>query len=106
MEELPHVLWAHRTMIKFSNGDTPFSLTYGTEAVIPVETGMPTLRTSEVDLAQNNEALEIHLDLLEERSEEATIQDTGKLGPKWEGPYKVTEALGKGSYKLRDRDGK
>nr|GEW07572.1 reverse transcriptase domain-containing protein [Tanacetum cinerariifolium] len=23
MEELPHVLWAHRTMIKSSNGDTP-----------------------------------------------------------------------------------
>ncbi|GJX90909.1 reverse transcriptase domain-containing protein [Tanacetum coccineum] len=35
MEELSHVLWAHRTMIKSSNGDTPFSLTYGTEAVIP-----------------------------------------------------------------------
>ncbi|GJU42059.1 reverse transcriptase domain-containing protein [Tanacetum coccineum] len=41
MEELPHVLWAHRTMIKSSNGDTPFSLTYGTEAVIPAEIGMP-----------------------------------------------------------------
>nr|GFD18458.1 reverse transcriptase domain-containing protein [Tanacetum cinerariifolium] len=27
-----HVLWAHRTMIKSSNGETPFSLTYGTEA--------------------------------------------------------------------------
>nr|GEW23189.1 reverse transcriptase domain-containing protein [Tanacetum cinerariifolium] len=26
MEELSHVLWAHRTMIKSSNGDTPFSL--------------------------------------------------------------------------------
>nr|GEW30127.1 reverse transcriptase domain-containing protein [Tanacetum cinerariifolium] len=30
IEELPHVLWAHRTMIKSSNGDTPFSLTYRT----------------------------------------------------------------------------
>ncbi|GKD11598.1 hypothetical protein Tco_1196005, partial [Tanacetum coccineum] len=29
-----------------------------------------------------------------------------KLCPKWEGPYEVTEALGKGAYKLRDRDGK
>ncbi|GJZ02216.1 reverse transcriptase domain-containing protein [Tanacetum coccineum] len=27
IEELPHVLWAHRTMIKSSNGETPFSLT-------------------------------------------------------------------------------
>nr|GEW08257.1 hypothetical protein [Tanacetum cinerariifolium]GEW09776.1 hypothetical protein [Tanacetum cinerariifolium] len=26
--------------------------------------------------------------------------------PKWEGPYEVTEALGKGAYKLRDHDGK
>ncbi|GJT92416.1 reverse transcriptase domain-containing protein [Tanacetum coccineum] len=50
MEELPHVIWAHRTMIKSSNGDTPFSLTYGTEAVIPVEIGMPTIRTAEADL--------------------------------------------------------
>ncbi|GJW88903.1 reverse transcriptase domain-containing protein [Tanacetum coccineum] len=57
MEELPHVLWAHRTMIKSSNGDTPFSLTYGTEAVIPAETGMPTLRTAEVNLEENKEAL-------------------------------------------------
>ncbi|GKD19449.1 reverse transcriptase domain-containing protein, partial [Tanacetum coccineum] len=58
MEELSHVVWAHRTMIKSSNGDTPFSLTYETEAVIPAEIGMPTLRTAEVDLVQNNEALE------------------------------------------------
>ncbi|GJV67139.1 reverse transcriptase domain-containing protein [Tanacetum coccineum] len=52
MEELPHVLWTHRTMIKSSNGDTPFSLTYGTEAVIPTEIGMPTLRTAEVNLEE------------------------------------------------------
>ncbi|GJY96838.1 reverse transcriptase domain-containing protein [Tanacetum coccineum] len=56
IEEIPHVLWAHRTMIKSSNGDTPFSLTYGTEAVISAEIGMPTLRTTEVDMVQNDEA--------------------------------------------------
>ncbi|GJT33293.1 reverse transcriptase domain-containing protein [Tanacetum coccineum] len=128
---------------KSSNGDTPISLTYGTEAVIPAEISMPTLRIAEVDLVQNNEALEINLDLLEERREQAIIREakrkarmekyynskvkntsfkpgdlvyrnndasrmenTGKLGPKWEGPYEVTEALEKGAYKLRDRDGK
>nr|GFA11494.1 reverse transcriptase domain-containing protein [Tanacetum cinerariifolium] len=143
IEDLPHVLWAHRTMIKSSNGDTPFSLAYETKVVIPIEIGMPTLRTAEVDLVGNNEALEINLDLLEERREEAAIreaktkakmekyynskvrntsfnpgdlvyhnndasraEDTGKLGPKWEGPYEVTEALGKGVYKLRGRDEK
>ncbi|GKF81845.1 reverse transcriptase domain-containing protein, partial [Tanacetum coccineum] len=75
MEEIPHVLCAHRTMIKSNNGDTSFSLTYETEAVIPAEIGMPTLRTMEVDLVQNNEALEINLDLLEERREEAAIRE-------------------------------
>ncbi|GJV20768.1 reverse transcriptase domain-containing protein [Tanacetum coccineum] len=75
IEELSHVLWAHRTMIKSSNRDTPFSLTYGTEAVIPAEIGMPTLRTSEVDPVQNNEALEINLDLLEEKREQAAIRE-------------------------------
>ncbi|GJY63652.1 reverse transcriptase domain-containing protein [Tanacetum coccineum] len=75
IEELPHVLWAHRTMIKSSNGETPFSLTYGTEAVIPAEIGMPTLRTTEVDQANNNEALGINLDLIEERREQAAIQE-------------------------------
>ncbi|GJV38244.1 reverse transcriptase domain-containing protein [Tanacetum coccineum] len=116
MEKLPHVLWAHRIMIKSSNGDTPFSLTYGTEAVIPAEIGMPTIRTAEVDLVQNNEALEINLDLWKNegrkqqyeklKNDASRAEDTGKLGPKWEGPYEVTKALGKVAYKLRDRDGK
>ncbi|GJX22672.1 reverse transcriptase domain-containing protein [Tanacetum coccineum] len=75
IEELPHVLWAHRTMIKSSNGETPFSLTYGTEAVIPAEIGMPTLRTTEIDLTKNNEALGMNLDLIEERREQAAIQE-------------------------------
>ncbi|GKE78476.1 hypothetical protein Tco_1544596 [Tanacetum coccineum] len=130
-------------MIKSSIGDTPFSLTYETKAVILAEIGMPTLGTAKVDLVQNDEALEINLDLLEKRREQAAIRetkskakmeryynfkvrsisfkpgdlvyhdndasrvkDTWKLGPKWEGPYEVTEALGKGAYKLRDCDGK
>ncbi|GJX63105.1 reverse transcriptase domain-containing protein, partial [Tanacetum coccineum] len=42
VDELPNVLWAHRTSIKQSNGETPFSLTYGSEAVIPAEIGIPT----------------------------------------------------------------
>nr|GEV20426.1 reverse transcriptase domain-containing protein [Tanacetum cinerariifolium] len=46
LEEISHVLWAHRTMVKSSNEETPFSLTYGTEAILPVEIGMPTLRTT------------------------------------------------------------
>nr|GEU89245.1 reverse transcriptase domain-containing protein [Tanacetum cinerariifolium] len=53
----------------------PFSLTYEAEAVIPAKIGMPTLRIAKVDLVGNNEALEINLDLLEERREEAGIRE-------------------------------
>nr|GEW51649.1 reverse transcriptase domain-containing protein [Tanacetum cinerariifolium] len=111
VEELPHVLWAHRTMIKSSHDDTPFSLTYGTEADIPTEIGMPTYRTAAVDVVNNDEELRLNLDLLEERHFVYRSNDAshgiagGKLGPKWEGPYEVTEALGNGAYKLRSTDG-
>ncbi|GKD37088.1 hypothetical protein Tco_1257295 [Tanacetum coccineum] len=36
---------------------------------------MPTLRTAEVNLEENKEALEINLDLLEERREQAAIRE-------------------------------
>ncbi|GKB03778.1 hypothetical protein Tco_0831921 [Tanacetum coccineum] len=60
---------------------------------------MPTLRTAEVDLAQNNKALGINLDLLEERREEAAIREA-KSKSKMEKYYnsKVRSA----SFKLGD----
>ncbi|GJX34119.1 reverse transcriptase domain-containing protein [Tanacetum coccineum] len=75
IEEVPHVLCAHRTMIKTSNGDTPFSLTYGTEAIISIEIGMPSLRCTEVDQILNDEALLLNLDILEEKRERAAIRE-------------------------------
>nr|GEY81431.1 reverse transcriptase domain-containing protein [Tanacetum cinerariifolium] len=40
------------------------------------------------------------------RSNEAShAMGGGKLGPKWEGPYEVTEALRDGAYRLRSMDG-
>ncbi|GJV93739.1 putative reverse transcriptase domain-containing protein [Tanacetum coccineum] len=45
-------------------------------------------------------------DLVYRNNDASRVEDTWKLGPKWEGPYEVTEALGKGAYKLRDRDRK
>nr|GEY62001.1 reverse transcriptase domain-containing protein [Tanacetum cinerariifolium] len=44
-------------------------------------------------------------DLVYQNNEASQAEDGGKLGPKWEGPYEVTEALGKGAYNLRDRNG-
>nr|GEW06567.1 reverse transcriptase domain-containing protein [Tanacetum cinerariifolium] len=75
VEELPHVLWAHRTMIKSSHGDTPFSLTYRTKAVIPVEIRILTYRTAAVDVVNHDKELRLNLDLLEERRELAAVRE-------------------------------
>ena len=55
-------------------GETPFSMTYGAEAIIPLETGFPMLRTSSFDPSSNNGLLEKSLDLIEERRENAMVQ--------------------------------
>ncbi|XP_075670160.1 uncharacterized protein LOC142639918 [Castanea sativa] len=103
-------------------------MTYGAEAVIPLETGFPTLRTSSFILSNNDGLLEKNLDLVEERQEITMVQLAyyqhklkwgydahvklrpfapgdlvlrkilgtaknpawGKLGPTWEGPYRIT----------------
>ena len=39
-EELPNILWAYRTTLRRSIGETPFSPTYGGEAVIPTEVNL------------------------------------------------------------------
>ena len=46
MEELSHVLWTYRTIPRRSTGETSFSMTYGAESVILLETGFPTMKTS------------------------------------------------------------
>ena len=49
-------------------------MTYGAEAVIPLETGFPMLRTNAFTLNGNDELLEKSLDLIEERRESAMVQ--------------------------------
>ena len=45
-EKLPFALWAYRTSFRTSTGVTPYSLVYGMEAVLPVETEMGYLRVA------------------------------------------------------------
>ncbi|XP_075636569.1 uncharacterized protein LOC142608774 [Castanea sativa] len=74
VEELSYVLWTYRTTARRSIGETPFSMTYGAKAVIPLEIGFPTLRTSSFTLSNNDELLERGLDLVEEWRENAMVQ--------------------------------
>ena len=52
----------------------PFSITYGAEAVIPLETGFLTLRTSSFTPSSNDGLLEKSLDLTEGKKENAMVQ--------------------------------
>ena len=119
-------------------------MTYGAEAVIPLEANFPTLRTNSFTLTSNDELLGESLDLIEERRERAMIHlayyhqklkqgydanvklsplalgdlvlrkvvgaakdpSWGKLGPNWEGPFRITSVAGIGAYYLEDLDEK
>lgn len=72
-EELPSVIWAYRTMMRTPTGETPFSLAFGTEAVIPVEIGMTTHIAANFDLEKNEEGIRINLDLLVVKRDEAIL---------------------------------
>ena len=144
VEELPHVLWTYCKTPQKSTGETLFSMTYGAEAVIPLENGFPTMRTSTFTSDGNDELLKKNLDLVEERRENAMVQLAyyqhklkqgydmnvklrplgpgylilrkvlgntknpawGKLGPNWEGPYRITSVAWIGAYYLEDLDKK
>uniref|UniRef100_A0A2N9H429 Reverse transcriptase domain-containing protein n=1 Tax=Fagus sylvatica TaxID=28930 RepID=A0A2N9H429_FAGSY len=144
VEELPSVLWAYRTTVRIPTKETPFKLTFGTEAIILVEIGLTTLRTTFHKEEENEGQLHLNLDLLDETREKAAQRialyqgkmaryyntkvklrrfevgdwvlrkvtqatkdpSQGKLGPNWEGPYKIIQYYRRGTYHLEDRHGK
>ena len=143
-EELPSVLWAYMMMERTPIGETPFNLTYGTEAVILVKVGLISLRREFFDEQSNDDQLKQNLDCLDEVRNQASQRMTkyqqkiaehynqrvklkrfnigdlvirkvnlatkdptqGKLGPTWEGPYRVVHYSRQGSCHLEDSEGK
>ncbi|XP_065007550.1 uncharacterized protein LOC135638364 [Musa acuminata AAA Group] len=137
-DELPSVLWSLRTTPKTATGESPYSLAFGTKAILPPEVAIPTLRTRNYDEKITNEGLRAGLDMLEERCADAHLKvynrrvynykvrpraiklndlvlhktevrdptrASGKLAPKWEGPYRVVEVIRPGTYRLTTMDG-
>ncbi|RDY08029.1 hypothetical protein CR513_07785, partial [Mucuna pruriens] len=50
---LPYTLHGYRTSVRTSMGATPYSLVYGTKAVLPIEVEIPSLRVlAEVELEE------------------------------------------------------
>ena len=73
VEELPHVLWIYRTTPRRSTSETPFLMTYGAEAVLPIENSFPTLKSSTFTPKNNDELLGRSLDLAKEKREKTMI---------------------------------
>ena len=126
-DELPGVLWAYRTTMRTPIGETPFKLTYESEAVIPTEVHRTNHRVMKHQDGENREQLRLNHDLIDEVRMDAEQRTTryknlmakhydamvkpkrfniedlvlkrvslatrnlthGKLGPNWEGPYRV-----------------
>ena len=65
-EELPSILWAYRTIMRTPTGETPFRLTYRSEAVIPAEVRLISYRVDSHDEIKNDEAIRLQLDLVDE----------------------------------------
>ncbi|RVW37155.1 Gag-Pol polyprotein [Vitis vinifera] len=74
VEELPGVLCAYRTTPRRPTGNTPFALTYGIDAVIPTEIGLPTIRTEAAKQDDANAELGRNLDWADEVRESAAIR--------------------------------
>ena len=123
--------------------ETPFKLTYGSEAVIPAEMHMANHRVMKYQYKDNEEQLHLNLDLIDKVRMDAEQRTTryknlmarqydvmvklkrfnigdlvlkrvslatrnptyGKLGPTWEGPYRVINCKRQGSYYLEALDG-
>ena len=58
-------------MLQTTTGETPFNLTYGTDAMIPVEVNEPTLQRQIKDWDINKECLRTNLDFIEKLWEKA-----------------------------------
>ncbi|GAV62408.1 rve domain-containing protein/RVT_3 domain-containing protein, partial [Cephalotus follicularis] len=70
-EELPSVLWAYRTTPRTTTGESPYSLCFGAEAMIPVEVGRQSPIVVHFTEDNNEEGLRSLLDLVEELRDKA-----------------------------------
>jgi hypothetical protein len=67
-------LWSYRTTTRSATSETPYSLAFGTEAVILVEVGSSSFRIQHYNPGLNSEGLKLHVDLLDERRKGARIR--------------------------------
>jgi len=73
-EEVPRIVWPYHTTEQSGTHETPFSLVYGCDAMIPVETQESSPRFQNFVAEDSNEEKRMNLDLLDEVREEARVK--------------------------------
>ena len=73
--ELPSILWAYHWTPQSTTKETPFKLTYGTYAMIPVEVDEPSTTRAQFEETLNNENLPLEHDMIDEVRNHAQIQE-------------------------------
>ncbi|RRT34347.1 hypothetical protein B296_00041504 [Ensete ventricosum] len=119
VEELPSILWASQTTPKTPTGESPYSLAFGTEAVLPPKVVFPTLRVQTHGEEASNQQLRENLDLLEEKHTDAHLRTLAyrravtrlynrrmKLAPNYEGPYRIVVVVRDETYTLATIEGR
>lgn len=74
VDEFPSVIWSYRTTPKTSIEETPFSLAYSVEAILPPEVSIPSARCEHASEEHNGKVLSHELDLLDKRRDQAYIR--------------------------------
>ncbi|PHT28108.1 hypothetical protein CQW23_32294 [Capsicum baccatum] len=122
-EKLPFALLGYRTTVRTSKGATPYLLVYGTEAVVPAEVEIPTLRViveAEIDddewlyqrrmaRAYNKKVRPRNFEvgqLVLKRILPHQVEEKGKFSPNWQGPFVVNKVLPNGALYMTDIEGK
>ncbi|XP_019068162.1 uncharacterized protein [Solanum lycopersicum] len=108
-EMLPYTLLDYRTSVRTSIGSTPYFLVYGTEAVIPAEVEILSLRIIQEAELSNAKWVSRRIDqltLIDEKRMVAIFHDEykGKFAPNWQGPYMVLKVLSRGALVLSEMD--
>ena len=73
-DKLPEVLWAYRTIVRSTNRETPFSLAYGYEPIVPVEIKAGSLRRENYDLEQNEILQRRELDFIKKKRRDSQLR--------------------------------
>jgi hypothetical protein len=79
IQELPHVVLGLRTQPRKATGQSPFFLTYGSEAILPIDIMWKSPRVKAYQEGEVDEARQLELDTVEEARINALTQSARYL---------------------------